>query len=400
MREETNGRRKFLKGLIGVGVVVAGGTVYRAVDNGVFSVGKGEPFTPWTDWQSASKSGELAIINAAVLAANPHNTQPWIFELRDNAIWLYADTARHLGTMDVYGRELCIGLGCALENMVQAAPAFGFDATVLLGDTDLTKQTWSGVPMHVATITLTPTGKQEQSELYQAIGHRHTDRGEYQRDTPIDASSKSALTAMANESFPDVSLSLLTTKAHRDAFTQQTVNATRFIAADHQMSSDSFRWFRLSHKEMQTHRDGVYIDTAGLPPAMRAISKIMPTLSEESSNQYWIEGTQRTMESTPMHGLITLNNLYSSKQNIEAGRLWQRIHLWATTQGISMQPVNQTCEVIDRQKQLEQPQTFADDLRALSGKPQSATFAFRAGYPTLTAIPSPRRALKDVVASA
>ncbi|USH03176.1 hypothetical protein K6Q96_03945 [Grimontia kaedaensis] len=399
MREETNGRRKFLKGLMGVGVVVAGGTVYRAVDNGVFSVGKGDPFTPWTDWQSASKNGELAIINAAVLAANPHNTQPWIFELRDNAIFLYADTSRHLGTMDVYGRELCIGLGCAVENMIQAAPAFGFDAKVLLGDTDLTNQTWNGLPMHVATISLTPTSKQEQSELYQAIGHRHTDRSEYLHDKPIDTSLVSALNALAKEAFPDVSLTLLTNPAQRQAFTQQTVNATRFIATDHQMSADSFQWFRLSHKDMQAHRDGVYIDTAGLPPAITAISKIMPPLSEESSNQYWIDGTQRTMASTPMHGLLTLNNLYSSKQNIEAGRLWQRIHLWATTQGISMQPVNQTCEVVDRQRQLGQPQTFADDLRALSGKPQSATFAFRAGYPTQTAIPSPRRALKDVVSS-
>ena len=36
---------------------------------------------------------------------------------------LLADTARNLGSFDPYLRELHIGLGCAIENMVRARPA-------------------------------------------------------------------------------------------------------------------------------------------------------------------------------------------------------------------------------------------------------------------------------------
>lgn len=63
-------RRAFLKSAGVATVLVAGGGVWRAYNCGVFSVGQGPAFEPWRDWQQ-TKSGPLALVRAAILAASP-----------------------------------------------------------------------------------------------------------------------------------------------------------------------------------------------------------------------------------------------------------------------------------------------------------------------------------------
>ena len=112
-------RGAFLKGGGATLVLVAGGGVWRAVDQGVFGSGQGPPYEPWENWRGAK--GPMALVSAAILAANPHNTQPWLFEVGDDRIDLFADRSRHIGAVDPFLREMYIGLGCALENLVLRA---------------------------------------------------------------------------------------------------------------------------------------------------------------------------------------------------------------------------------------------------------------------------------------
>src|SRR5271166_1306117 len=111
-------RRAFLKGAGVVTVAVVGGAVWRAYDQGVFSVGEGPAYEPWRDWRSDSGGGTLALVRAAILAASPHNSQPWLFKVADSHIELYIDKKRNVGALDPYLREEHIGMGCALENLV------------------------------------------------------------------------------------------------------------------------------------------------------------------------------------------------------------------------------------------------------------------------------------------
>ena len=76
--------------------------------------------------------GPLALVRAAILAASPHNTQPWRFQVTDSAIDLYLDTRRNVGALDPYLREEHLGIGCALENLLLAAAANGYATTVTL----------------------------------------------------------------------------------------------------------------------------------------------------------------------------------------------------------------------------------------------------------------------------
>jgi hypothetical protein len=118
-------RRSFLKLGGGLLIAVSGGVVYRAVDQGVFSVQQGPAYQPWATWRASANPLER-IVAAAILAANPHNSQPWYFRIGDRAIDLFADYSRQIGTIDPLRREMHQGLGCAVENMALAARAEGF----------------------------------------------------------------------------------------------------------------------------------------------------------------------------------------------------------------------------------------------------------------------------------
>ena len=122
-------------------VVIAGSAAaaisalgYRAWDRGVFAGATGPAYTPWDEWRGSDQDGNRRPFRGAILAASPHNTQPWLFEVSGDAIAVYADRARHLGSFDPFRREMHLGLGCAIENFVCAARAFGLATDVQPAD--------------------------------------------------------------------------------------------------------------------------------------------------------------------------------------------------------------------------------------------------------------------------
>jgi hypothetical protein len=170
----------------GFTVLIVAGGVWRAYGQGVFSVGKGPAYEPWKNWRSASNEGSLSLVRAAILSASPHNTQPWRFEVTN------------VGALDPYLREEHIGMGCALENLMLAAAANGYAATVTLVPGKLAPIAVDGKPKLVARVDLVP-GKPEASELYEAIPRRHTNRGAYNPQRAIPAPFLESLGSLPGE---------------------------------------------------------------------------------------------------------------------------------------------------------------------------------------------------------
>src|ERR1035438_7726884 len=173
-------RRAFLAGGAAFAVGALG---FRAWDRGVFSGGEGVAYFPWSGWRGDAADGVKRPLRAAILAANPHDTQPWLFEAAGDGITVFADRARNLGAFDPFRREMHLGLGAAVENLVLAARAFGLAANVMPFDGTLALSP-DDRPAFACRIALTPAPAATDT-LFQAIPNRHTNRGPYRADQRV-----------------------------------------------------------------------------------------------------------------------------------------------------------------------------------------------------------------------
>ncbi|CAG9623484.1 Acg family FMN-binding oxidoreductase [Sutcliffiella rhizosphaerae] len=383
-------RRTFLKKSGATFFIVTwAGITWRAVDQGVFSTGKGPAFEPWDTSKENVKTGTLALVNNAILASNPHNTQPWLFKVTDNYIELYADESRNLGTIDPFRREMFIGLGCAIENIMLSAEAHGYESSLFYKPNSLD-------PYCIARINL-ESGEKYESPLYNAIPYRHTHRGAYDLDQPIE---NKVLNEMENIILDElkVKLSWFTTRDEKNKIGNLIVQATEAIISDKEMSADSNKWFKENWKDIQEERDGITLDAQGGSNLIRAFGKILPPLSHEKNDQFWLSATQSTHTATAMaYGFISVKNSSDNEQRARAGRAWQRIHLYGTSLGIGMHPLNQLNEMADREKALQAPDHFSAELKKITDPSWNGLFIFRLGYPLKETNKSPRRAISEVV---
>ncbi|MFZ6031035.1 MAG: Acg family FMN-binding oxidoreductase [Chloroflexota bacterium] len=380
-------RRAFLK-VAGLSLLaVAGGVVYRAGDQGVFHTGQGQAYKPWQDWDSRDGGGVLSLVRAAVLAASPHNTQPWLFRLAASTVDLHADPGRNLGTVDRFRREMYLGLGCALENLALAASARGWQPDIQCVP-DPGDRTWA------ARIALTP-GKASPSLLYPAIPHRCTNRAAYAAsDLPAGVYDAMQRLIGADER---VRLVWLRGK-QASRFGELTYAATEAFGADAAQSADSGRWFRHDWDDIQARCDGLTLDAQASPPLLTTLGKLLPPLSDEQNHQYWLRATRAQMTHSAAFGILAVPDASDHTSHLQAGRVYQRFHLWAVTQGLAMHPVNQIVERAEREASQEQSSMFGDGLAELVADASwQGVLLFRIGYPTVEALPSPRRAAERVI---
>src|SRR5215470_1674956 len=132
-------------------------------------------------------------------------------------------------------------------------------------------------------------------------------------------------------------------------------------------------------------------DTQGMNPGMRTLAKFLPPLSVKQTDQYWLTATRETQVATASaFGMIAVRDAKNTQQRVEAGRLWQRMHLLATVQSIAMHPLSQPVERRDRELQLGQWPAYAKALSELQqDESWQAVMPFRMGYPAQDAPRSP-----------
>jgi hypothetical protein len=390
-------RRSFLKGAGVVTVVVVGGGVWRAYDQGVFSIGQGPAYEPWKDWRNNSSEGALALVRAAILAASPHNTQPWLFKVSNSSIELHIDTKRNVGALDPYLREEHIGMGCALENLMLAAAANGYHASVTIIPGKLRPIPAGPRPELLARVDLA-SGKHEETELYDSIPRRHTNRSAYDSQRPIPSQFVETLSRLASEE-PDVKIFLFTADADRKKIAEISSAANAELYSDPDVEHSSDQWIRINWREVQKFRDGLSIDAFGLSPIATGVAKMMPLwMLKWVGSRSAKNGYADLMRSAPLIGIIAVHDRYDREHCLRAGRIWQRAHLLATARNLAGRPCNESVEMIDHEKARGKPALRASLLGEVLGDATwQPTFVFYMGYPTWTAHASPRRSIERVV---
>ena len=382
-------RREFLKTGGVLAAVAATGGCWYSYDHGVFSTATGDAFSAWEHWQAANGQQTLPLVRAAILAANPHNTQPWRFELTDATVALHIDRSRNVGNLDPYLREEYLGMGCALENLMLAASARGYSASAILSRGSLTGPAPKMNLEPVARVVV-KAGPREESDLYRAIPRRHTNRGPYDAVRPLPSGFLDALSQLPGAD-DSVKVFLFSDSGQRENIAGLSSVANETLYSDPDVEAASERWIRLEWKQVQMQRDGLSIDAFGLPPLTAAFLKTLPApLLRPLVARGQRTGYKERMLTAPLMGFIAVRDRYDVTQTLNAGRIWQRAHLLATHHGIAARPSNESVELIDYERFMGRPQHALDRLTAVIGDAGwQPTFAFLMGYPTLACTASP-----------
>ena len=269
-----------------------------------------------------------ALVRYATLAPSSHNTQCWRFHIAETSITIAPDPTRRCPAVDPDDHHLFVSLGCATENLVQAALAMGqhtdarFDAT---GEGRI-------------AVSLAAT-KPSASALFNAITERQCTRGDYDGQGLAPAELKLLEAAGTGEG---VSVRLLTTRPAIE-------NVLEFVVAGNtaQMSDPAFvaelkAWIRFGADEALRTGDGLFAGASGNPALPRWLGSRMMGLffTPKSENERYVRQIRNSA------GLAVFVSERSDPAHwIEAGRCYERFALQATALGIRNAMLNQPVEV-------------------------------------------------------
>jgi hypothetical protein len=386
-------RRTVIAGGAGAAVLAALG--YRAWDRGVFP-SEGPAYEAWQEWQGHAGEGATRPLHAAILAASAHNSQPWLFEPKDDAITVYADLSRNLGAADPFRRELYASIGCTLHNLNIGA---GHSLEVPLPEIEDRRLRPNPV-LRISRVCDAPLlsgvgwAQADRSSEMSALRQRHTNRGPYEPGRPVPERflKRYGFSCFVTDPVAVKEMGAL------------IVEATGRFIADPEMSRDSGRWFRTGRREIESHRDGVTTDTAGLSPFMNGVAKLLPDQDVAAADKYWLAATRDVQVPTAAaYGVLFVSDRLTTLGAIAAGANWQMLHIAATMAGLSVQPMNQPIEMMDRDHFLGRRNDYARAIakiaapRGTAGLGDDVAFLFRLGYGERSAAPSPRRRFADVI---
>lgn len=268
---------------------------------------------------------QLELVRYATLAANNHNAQPWRFALAPGRIVIAPDFARRTPVVDPDDHHLWVSLGCALENLVLAAAAFGLRAEPAFGR--------GTIAVRLAPIA--PT----RSLLFDAITQRQCTRAEYD-GRPLAADELRQLEAAATS--PGVNVLLLTDRMRLDGVLDWVLRGCSAQMRDPNFVLELKRWIRFGDAEALATRDGLAARASGNPSLPRwAGSLLFGFVFTEAAEKDRYAAQLRSSSGVA----VFVAERAQPAHWVEVGRAYQRFALLATALGVRNAFVNPPLEV-------------------------------------------------------
>ncbi|MFM7449172.1 MAG: Acg family FMN-binding oxidoreductase [Leptolyngbyaceae cyanobacterium] len=267
------------------------------------------------------------LVRYATLAASSHNTQCWKFAIADQTISILPDWTRRCPAVDQDDHHLFVSLGCAAENLIQAAQAFGKHGTVH----------FDAINDRVA-VNLEPS-KVISSDLFNAIPQRQCSRVEYD-GKKLNSSDLASLEAAGQGD--RVRILLITEKQQIDNILEYVVQGNTVQMNDRAFVEELKAWIRFSYDEVLNKRDGLFAGSSGNPIVprwlgMRLLNLFFTTKSENDKYAKQIRSSA---------GIAIFVSERNDKEHwVETGQCYERFALQSTALGIKNAFLNQPVEV-------------------------------------------------------
>ncbi len=275
--------------------------------------------------------GMHEIIRAATLAANSHNTQPWLFSYSGSQLHIAPDFSRRCPAVDPDDHHLWISLGCASENAIQAASASGLSGHVVTNH--------NGVTIHLEKMVLST------SHLVDAIPLRQCSRTQYD-GKPVASDVTVALQQAGMLS--GVELHLITEPSQKKKIAEFVAAGNSAQMDDERFMQELIAWIRFSDAEALHTRDGLWTRSSGNPTVPRWIgARLLPlVMTPQSAND------QYTKHIDSSAGVAIFSAPSATPEGwVNVGRAYQRFALEATHHNLKHAFINQPYEVATLREQ-------------------------------------------------
>jgi hypothetical protein len=267
------------------------------------------------------------LVRCATLAPSSHNTQCWKFALEDKAISILPDLSRRCPAVDPDDHHVFVTLGCATENLVQAALAHGFRAECSFD-----------AARDAVRLTLAPVTP-EVSPLFNAIHARQCTRGDYD-GKPLSTAELGLLERAGTSN--GVRMLLWTDRPGMERVLDYVVAANTAQMADPAFVKELKSWIRFNGPAAVRTQDGLFSMASGSPS--------IPTwLGERAFGWFYTpkgESDKYARQVRSSSGIAVFVSPVADKAHwIEVGRCYERFALQATALGIRNAFLNQPVEV-------------------------------------------------------
>ena len=268
------------------------------------------------------------LVRLATLAASSHNTQPWRFRIGEQSISIQPDRTRQCPVVDPADAHLYRSLGCAAENLVQAASLQGYAATVNYDD---------GADAVVVSIDAVPGVP--ATDLSRALVTRQCNRGMYD-GTPVIPEHIALL--MGAGTGREVRCLILTGTAEMSALSELVERGNVAQLTDGAFREELLNWLRFNPAAALRKRDGLAGRVNRQPPLPTMLGKIMAPVLINAAAQ---AKADRARLASSAGVAIFLASTNTKEAWVEAGRAYERFALQAELLDIRSAFLNQPIEV-------------------------------------------------------
>lgn len=355
-----------------------------------------DPLAAWRAPGAGESDPRRFALAHAILAPNPHNTQPWLVEMRgEDEMLLLCDLERRLPFTDPLDRQITIGCGAFTYLCWMGVFKSGHGCEMSIFP--------DGAPEPGARLDARPFARLRvggpapphgADRLLDFITERRTNRNECEPLIPgaaaIDAVASAGVEWL--EPSPDAPAPL---SVHWE--TEQTrVAALRDLvwrAFDREMHTrgaqeETYRWLRFGREDRARHGDGLYIDVPA-PELLRTLGMLDEAdliNPESNANKQAAADWKRKVDTAPMFMWLTTPD-DTPMSRIHAGMAYVRMNLAAAQANLAMHPWSQALQEYDEMADL-----YSEAHTALVASDRTMQMLFRLGR-AAPSEPSARRSL-------
>ncbi len=314
------------------------------------------------------------LVYYATKAPSGHNTQPWKFRLRENEIEIHPDFSRALPVVDPDHRELYISLGCAVENLLVAAPRFGRSAG------------WEAIRAkdghYFIRVSLKDVEELGRSPIFDNVEKRQTNRRVYE-DKMIPEEEIRQLADIPGEEGVQARFFRKGTVPF-DTLREYILRGNAIQMEDQAFKDELLSWIRFNGWQVRKTGDGLAHKVMGFPPTPQFLGKMivrafLKPKAQNKADKEKIDSSSHFVLLTTEHNTIP--------EWIALGVYLERLLLHFTKRGIASAYMNPPCELPELAAELQE-EPFV--------KGEYPTLILRIGYAEPMPY-APRREVEDVL---